>query len=529
MFNTFSHLFKQAYQQASPQKIILLLTLLSALIAWRVNYVQHGWVNDDFVLYHEAARLFTLGNWQQGFALFGWPLYSLLISLTHQLTGLDLHLSARLLSVLFFAITSYSFMHIIQLSGGNKITIISGAVILFSSPYLTGDVLPMLLRDPGLWAFFLTSLVFFVRYYRQQSWKNALLWQFFAILAMLFRVEAITYLIFLPWVLLLHPTIALKEKVSLFLKAQSLNIGLLAILLFALLVVPSLSMRDFGRLQEVWGLFDYKYQIMLNTLTERSDLMANTVFKGHFDSLAKFGFLIALASMCLVKCITTLGWLNAVLISFNVTTIKSNISHDTQRILSAVIALSLLNIVLIVLSVFLLASRYTAPLALTLMLFASFALANLLSKAQQSAQNIFKWLAVLVLLIMSLLLIKNLSDKPTGYNYEQHAVNYLQQQKISNEQIFFVSPRARYYAGVRYAGRGYQYDDYIIAAIADGTIFKYRYLMLNLNHNDAKSQQREKMMIQQLKNYRLIKVFYRGKSQKRIAIYQRLESPASQQ
>ncbi len=149
------------YNNLSAQKLILLFTLISAFISWQIIYIQHGWVNNDFVIYHEAARLFTLHKWKQGFAVFGWPFYSLLVATVKQMSGLDIFNSAKLLAIVFFAITTYSFLTLIHISSSNKTAIACGALVLFGSSYIVGDVLPMMLRDPGFWAFFTLSLVFY--------------------------------------------------------------------------------------------------------------------------------------------------------------------------------------------------------------------------------------------------------------------------------------------------------------------------------------------------------------------------------
>ncbi|MGZ9002091.1 MAG: hypothetical protein ACXW1T_13365, partial [Methylophilus sp.] len=96
-----------ALSDAQLQKLI---TVLGIVIACQVIYIQHGWINDDSVLYFEMARLFSLGEWKQGIALFNWPLYPALISIVHQLTHLSIQTSAQILDVIFFAITTYSFI-----------------------------------------------------------------------------------------------------------------------------------------------------------------------------------------------------------------------------------------------------------------------------------------------------------------------------------------------------------------------------------------------------------------------------------
>ncbi len=132
---------------ANPNKLTLAIVIVAMLIAAQLQYIQHGWINPDSVLYLESARLITAGDWQSAIKVFNWPLYSALISIMHQLTSLSIHHSAQALSVIFYSIATYSFIQIIQLAGGNNRVIVAGALILFSAQYVTGDVLQMLLRD----------------------------------------------------------------------------------------------------------------------------------------------------------------------------------------------------------------------------------------------------------------------------------------------------------------------------------------------------------------------------------------------
>lgn len=100
---------------------MLLMSLLAAITAWRMIYIQHGWLNVDSLLYFESARLFAIGEFKQGVAIFNWPLYSLLISALHRLTGLSIHTSAQMLDIVFFAISTFSLSYLIKLAGKPKI------------------------------------------------------------------------------------------------------------------------------------------------------------------------------------------------------------------------------------------------------------------------------------------------------------------------------------------------------------------------------------------------------------------------
>lgn len=515
--------FISYFKQLSNQHLILLLTIASIFIAWRLHYIQHGWVNNDFVLYYEAARLFSLGELKQGFIIFKWPLYSLLISGIHNVTGYDLHLSAQILTTGLFALTTYSFLTIINMSNGSRLTLYCGALILFSSTYLTGDVLPMLLRDPGLWAFFLTSLVFFVRFYRTHLWKDALLWQLSAITATLFRVEAITYLVLLPVILLITANLDLKNRLLLVLKAQSINITALLLLIVSLALIPSISISDFGRLQEVWALFDHKYSDAIKEFSLRVNLLEKVVFKGHFDHLGTVALTVALVTMCIIKYASTLGWVNTGLLMYGKNE-PSKIDSDTRHILIYVAILSVINSTVILMSVFLLVNRYTAPFALAFMVLAAFALSTLISRLQLNKNKPLglKPVVAFVIMFMSLSLVKNLLSKQPGYNFQQDAVAWLQSNNPNHKSVFYDDSKVRYFANEPFVGTWGDNWDIVITAIDNQTIQHYHYLLIS---HSAKNSEREKFISEKLTQYHEIKRFSSPKAKKSIVIYQKRPTP----
>ena len=223
------------------KKIQWLMVGLALLIAAQIQYIQHGWINRDSLYYLESARLLAIGEWSQAVKLFQWPFYSALIAAIHKLTTLNIHLCAQILSVGLFGIATYSFLTIIQLAGGGKKELLAGSLILFSSNYMVGDVLAMLMRDQGFWAFFLTSIVFFIRYYKSGTYKDAFFWQLSAIVATLFRIEGITYLILLPLILFFIKEHPVTLRIGNFIRCNFINIIVVVIITAIILTSQNLS------------------------------------------------------------------------------------------------------------------------------------------------------------------------------------------------------------------------------------------------------------------------------------------------
>ena len=502
-----------------------LVTLFGALIACQVIYIQHGWINDDSVLYFEMARLFSIGEWKQGIALFNWPLYPALISSIHQITNLEIQTSAQILNVIFFAITTYSFISLIKLAGGNKITIICGGFLLLSSAYIVGDVLPMLLRDQGFWAMFLTSLVYFIKFYRDKKLNYALLWQICAILAVLFRIEAITYLVCLPLLVFTESQYSIKQKFKYYSQLNLLSIVALMIIASALVISPSVHLNDFGRIQEVVTIFPRMLNDVTQAFIAKANIMNKEVLSSFLDDYGMTGLIVTLASILIAKILKLLGLpILAIFALSHLNRQHANasqlISQDCRQILYWTLILTVINACVIIASVFVLSGRYIIALGLIFIIFAAFHFSVLVESLFR--KKIKKtWQKILLLIIFSWLTlstIKNILPKSEGYNFEQNAVAYLKKQKIPNEKVFFVTPRSRYFAGAPFAGRGYEYWDFTQNAISNDSIYNYDYLMISLPI-DAELDVKQKFLSEKLTHYQVEKEFYGLRKKKKISLY----------
>jgi hypothetical protein len=508
------------YQQLNEDKLILILTLLGALLAWRIIYIQQGWVNVDSLIYFEAARLFSIGEWKQGIATFAWPLYSVLISAVQRLTHLGIQTSAQLLDIVFFAITTFSFTKLIQLAGGNKLTILCGTFLLFSSSYIVGDILPMLLRDQGFWAAFLTSLVFFIQFYRRKRLSNALLWQVSAIIAMLFRIEAITFLVCLPILLMFKSEYSLKEKVKQIAIINAIPILSVLLIIGALITIPSVTLSDFGRIQEVVSII---YDIS-NTFSDKAALMGN-VLGNYFADYGLIGLVATLLSILVLKMINLIGWPIIGLYALNHVNKDARaptwqMQTDTRIIFYSVITLAIINACAILARVFILSNRYIIAIGFIALIFAAFCLAPLITslRTNRFSDQWQKWLTILLVVIFSLSFIKNILPKKEGYNFEQDAVAYVKQQQIPNDKVFFVTDKSIYYAGAKYTARRSDHWQLIKNAIDDGTIYKYNCLMLYVEVDESLTE-KEKVFADKLAQYNLEKEFYGVNGKKKIMLY----------
>lgn len=497
-------------------RLTWLFTVVGMLIAIQINYIQHGWINNDSVLYFEAARLFSMGEWKAGFQLWGWPLYPALIALTHNLTSFSLHLSAQILNVLFFATATFSFLKLIRLCGGDNLTLVCGALLLFSSQYIVGDVLQMLLRDQGFWAFFLTGLVFFVRFYRSLSWADAAAWQLAMIAAMLFRVEGMTYLLALPFVLLLNKQHAWSTRGFAMLKANCINLSV-GLILSAFLTIKGLSVSYLGRLQEIFTM--HLLEELTQMLTERADIMAEKVLGTYLDEFAIESLLLTFIFIMLAKAISSAGWITAGLAVYAARLRRKLLDQDTWKILVAVIVIALINMFLIILKVFVLSSRYVVPLSFVLIVLAAFGLRQLLVSADgNDIGRRYKWLITGLLILLTLGMIKNILPKHEGYNYQQDAVAWVKAHNPHQLPVFYDSSKVRHYAGEPFIGTWVDVWEKVTEAVETGSINTYEFLLVNEEKNEA---WKAAYLASKLPEYKEIHRTGNRKGKKFIVIYQK--------
>lgn len=433
----------------SEQNLPWLGAIIAALIACWVNYQAHGVINNDGTLYLDVARLFDAGKWQQGFATYNWPLYPLLIMLAHNLTGLSLQISANLLTIVFFSFAALGIATLIRESGGDKTAILAGMTLLISTPYLVGDILPMIVREHGYWAAQIWSLVYFTRFLIKKNWQNAFLWGITALLSVLFRIEGITYLLLLPAMALLSSG-SLKNRLKLMFMVNIVVIFLGISLALVLLIHPSLRLADLGRLGEPLQILRLVYDQLTYGLANRSEIIAQAL-GSYLDDYAMPTLLLGMLYILLYKAATVGGVIQSLIaVSFWKKTREAMLpSHF--NVLVCLLTLSLLNAVVILTKGFILPKRILSPIAFVTIIFAAHGISYMLTRARQStaqARNVWKWGTLTVAAFLFLQAIATLYPAATEKRYELNAVEWVLANTPPGSRIFYQSERLRFYAGL---------------------------------------------------------------------------------
>ena len=506
------------FNSLSVNQFIGILALIASLIAWRILAVGQGSINDDATLYFEAARLFTLGQWQQGFALFPWPFYSLLIAGVHHVTPLNLMHSAQLLTIIFYSITCFSLSKIVQFAGGDKLAIAAANLLVWSSLYITGDVLGMLLRDVGFWAFFTSGIAVFILFQGRQSYRYAVLWQLCMLLSMLFRIEAIGYLVLIPFVIFIQVNTKLSVKFKCFLQANTLLIiGILSIVIaFTIGLIDNTT--SFGRLKEVSDLAFNSSQTFLASFKAKSEIMGSQILGRYLDDYASTSLVISLLCITMYKTVLAAGITPLVLIATRGKQVFTLPNNATRQLLAWVAAIALLNGFIVTFRSYVLSGRYVIAFGFIVIIFAAFALSSLYAsyKAKQLKHQFYGCILLVTGLFMIATCIKNIAPKPDAFYYEQNAVAWIKSHAQGTDvRIYYDSSRLRFYAQAPWAGReDIEKFDNLLTALNTETV-RYDYLLMRTKPSNIDKQNQ----LKQLMHYKMIKSFS-NKSGNQIIIMQ---------
>ncbi len=421
----------------NPYKIITYATLACFVISIKIIYSHHGWVNNDFPLYHEAARLFCEGKWRESIEIYNWPTYPATIALTHYILKTNLLLSAQILSVLFLTLTLTTIMLIVKESGGSNLTITLSAFIFLSSTQLVGKIFPMLLKDPGFWLFHALSILFLMRFFKSNSTKDGVFWQLFSITSTLYRVEGIFYALLLPLIVTFNKKI--WDKSWRLIKLYSVYI-----LIILSLAAMSIFFSDHLKYNSVrlGDLFSKLLTNLLNLpdfLSSKSNAL-KSIFDSGFEDFYLPALLITYLSLVLIKLMKTAGWINIIFIMCT-NKIKNGLDSVTSSIFLGVVLIATLTGLLTATSGYQLPSRYFSPVIFASIIVCSFCL----EKALNSHKKGLRAIAYVFIAVNITLLFKNLTASEAS-NYQLQAANWIQSTKVPQEKIYINNRRLNFYA-----------------------------------------------------------------------------------
>lgn len=183
--------------------IIYLLTAIFSILLSTYSVIFNDVINKDGTLYIYTAEAFLEGGFSNAMTVFSWPFFSMLIAWFQSLTGTSFEISAYSVNAILLILLSVTCLRIYEEISEPNIPLWIPALLILALP-IVNDYRIYVIRGHGFWAFILLALFFFIRYSKQPSFRTALLWQCFAIIATLFRIEGVAFLALAPFYFLLQ-------------------------------------------------------------------------------------------------------------------------------------------------------------------------------------------------------------------------------------------------------------------------------------------------------------------------------------
>jgi len=440
-------------KSAHPALLAFLASLLLSIIAFQFEVT----VGKDAALYLDVAKSFNEEGLRGLFNRFNWPWFSLLLAISHNLTGISLEPLGYYWTALFMALCCALWVDmLVRRVPGSVGWALLVVLAMPAFNQFRGDII----REQGFWCFSTLALWLALRWDERGGWKLALLIQLSVLLAALFRLEAIV----------LMPALVLWRLFNIrtqdgWLRFIQVTLPSALIAAGGLLTLLTLDKQLLSR--AIYYLQLIKPQNILVQFNAVSARIADLLEKYSADDAGKilfFGFLAAL----IWTFIRLLGpFVLPLLWSANT---NKSIRLYWQRFQPVALAFILYFAVLMIYFVYYLFvnGRYTSflnMLAIPLVMLALMTVAERFPRA-------IKALVVMGIAVM-LTNVISLSPKKTHYI---EAANWLKEQNLpvtERDAFYFEDGRVAYYAGWGYPGSNLPREQ----AMTDKYLKRFRYLI----------------------------------------------------
>lgn len=468
--------------QGKSWPIYLMAGVISVLLSTWIS-ARELVINPDGICYllsAEAFQTFTTGQVMHLCPQAGWPFYSWLIHALMSLTGMSSLLAANCLDAGFDLMTVLTFMKLAEvLGGGKRVIVFAALVILFSHEF--NSARQYIVRDHGYWAFYLLSLLFFVRCLQTFTLRRAMAWAGALLLATLFRIEGAVFFILLPFAALCLPKQEKRFRSTLILLTPCL-FGVLAVLLVSVLS-PNHSMEP-GRVVELGQYLTQSGSRMLQQYQTSKAALIATVLPLEAARDAGLVWFLTLIVWYFTNIIQNLSLIAAILLAYAWFTRCARFEAKSRLALMAyVIVNGVITAVFFSQHLFL-SKRYLIAFTLTLSVWLPFALLHLSSLGAQLKTRMAYYAAVFFIVLSSLGVMINSGPSKA---YLREAGDWLAVNVKPEQSLFINDGQLMYYAnhyGLSLFKMNQQMRD--PAALANGEWHHYQYIALRVRGDDTR-------------------------------------------
>lgn len=426
-------------------------SLLSFILTYWIIFLNPV-INHDGILYLQTADLFLQGDWSGAVNLYPWPFYPLIIAILSKFTSLALESSAHLITALSAAMLTYVFLVLLQEIDREKTVpfFIAVFVIVFFSEL--NETRNLIVREHGYWSFYLLALLLFLRFYRLPTIFYGLGWNMCMIIATLFRIEGLVFLVLLPVLFLLRKDLRLLTRCRQFLAANCLTMGLVlgGLLLFFTGLLP--EWLNSSRLTDPLFFLNRLQDALGGGLAENAAVIEDEILNKYSGDAAIWAALaipLIIIGLALIKALTPLY---AVLLCWQPGRNISRLRNLEGAVFLWAVFLNLLIFVVVTLARYFLFERFVLPLVFLLLLVLCFTLAALYARWKKEGGRQQPWRKKWIYYLLCLLLIVNSGEAlfhlpGDSKRYLKTAGIWLRENVDQDARIFTNNIKLRFYSG----------------------------------------------------------------------------------
>ena len=491
---------------------------ISILLSVWIN-LRETVINPDAICYLLSAETYTQSGLRAAMQLCGqarWPFYSVLIAQLTQWTHLSYTFSAYLLDGLFSVISVGMFLLITQTLGGTRRVIwLAALIILLSHEF--NSVRQYIIRDHGFWAFYLVSLYTLLRFVQQPRWLMGLMFSLSLVIATLFRIEGLVFLLTLPLVILFCQQYRFSVRMKYF---AILNLPVIAISLIIgswMMLHPQATTEKLSRVTEVFNQLQHGFTYMLAQYQHTKTALIQHVLTTDAARDAGLVLFLVLITWYLVNILGNLSWIYSFLVIYAWYHHVAQFAREKKLVLNAYLLVNLIITFCFFAQHLFLSKRYLIALSLIFMFWVPFALDQLYRERHHAKQKILLWIVSLAIIISAL---GGIFDFGHSKAYIRSAGDWVATNIPQQASLYANDYQLMYYTQ-HFKQTMYQVlnDNVDINHIAHGKWKKYDYLVIRLDkHDDAQINQTMKSI--PLKPLQI----FTNKHGDQVAIYQVKES-----
>lgn len=425
------------------RQLCLTALVASLLLSLWVVYLDPV-INNDGILYVEAAEHFRSGQWGAGLSLYKWPFYSLVIGAASAVTGLAGGHAAYAVNAALYVLLMLGFVALVRSLGAGRTVQWIALLVALAHPGLN-EYRAFVIRDIGYWASYLWALAYFFAYLQQRSNRLLTGWIVCSVLAFLFRVEGVLLFTVLPACLYAFECQGRKRALALALVAVITALILSASPLWQYLseldmTDEALTTNPLEHLFSSWSTRASEVLTRLDALRWELDGITSRL-------MALAVYVSTSAFIMLYELVRSLGVVFSGLVVYSLVRSIRFARHGLRRWWTIVAGIQVLLVFQFVFANFFLADRYAVALALTLLAVVPFCLERLWRDWQRSDRRLSVG-SILLVLLLAVQTVDGL-DTATEKGHVKEAGLWLRANAATGSTLYSNSRILVYYSGLR--------------------------------------------------------------------------------